>query len=139
MVAERRDSAAAVELREANHSPTNGFAPINYELGRTLLRLNRATEAVPVVRAALPGGIDGSNLYVTRADLHELLAEAFDRLGNRDSAAVHYGAVARAWARSDAAYRTRLDRARNWLAGNREAATAHPKGVGPTGESRSPP
>jgi DNA-binding SARP family transcriptional activator len=132
-VAERRDAEAAVELREAIHSPTNGFTRINYELGRTLLRLNRAAEAVPVVRAALHGGIDGSNLYVTRTDLHELLAEAFDRLGSRDSAAVHYGAVARAWARSDAVYRPRLDRARKWLTANRDAAKAHPKGARPAG------
>jgi len=73
---------------------------------------------VPVVRAALHGGIDGSNLYVTRTDLHELLAQSFERLGNRDSAAVHYRAVVRAWARSDPRYRERFNRARSWLAAN---------------------
>jgi hypothetical protein len=70
------------------------------------------------VRAALHGGIDGSNLYVTRTELHELLAQAFDRMGARDSAAVHYGAVARAWARSDPAFRQRLDKAQAWITAN---------------------
>ena len=41
-----------------------------------------------------------------------MLARAFERLGQRDSAAVHYRAVVQAWAGSDLAYRERLDRAR---------------------------
>lgn len=118
LAARKRDAEAVEELRQAIHSPTNGFTRINYELGKVLLRLDRPGEAVPIVRAALRGGIDGSNLYVTRTELHELLAQAFDMLGNRDSAAVHYGAVVRAWARSDPAFRVRLNRARNWLAAN---------------------
>ena len=118
LIARKRDAEAAEELRQAIHSPTNGFTRINYELGKVLLRLNRAREAVPIVRSALHGGIDGSNLYVTRTELHELLAQAFDQLGNRDSAAAHYRAVTRAWARSDPVFRVRLDRARNWLASN---------------------
>jgi predicted Zn-dependent protease len=118
LVARGRDAEAAEELRQAIHSPTNGLTRINYELGRVLLRLNRPAEAVPVVRAALHGGVDGSNLFLTRTDVHELLAQAFDKLGNRDSAAVHYRAVARAWAKSDAVYRARLSRAKAWLEAN---------------------
>jgi tetratricopeptide (TPR) repeat protein len=118
LVARGRDAEAAEELRQAIHSPTNGFTRINLELGKVLLRLGRPAEAIPIVSAALRGGIDGSNLYVTRTDLHELLAQAFDRLGNRDSAAVHYRAVVRAWARSDPSFRPRLDRARAWVDAN---------------------
>jgi DNA-binding SARP family transcriptional activator/tetratricopeptide (TPR) repeat protein len=116
LVARGRDAEAAEELRQAIHSPTNGLTRINYELGRVLLRLDRPADAVSIVRAALHGGIDGSNLYVTRTELHELLAQAFDRMGERDSAAVHYGAVVRAWARSDPVFSARLARAREWLA-----------------------
>jgi predicted Zn-dependent protease len=115
LVARHRDADAADELRQAIHSPTNGFTRINLELGRVLLRLDRPADAVPVVRAALHGGIDGSNLYVTRTELHELLAQAFEKLGNRDSARVHYRAVVRAWTRSDPGYRQRLEKARNWI------------------------
>jgi hypothetical protein len=118
LVAERNDVGAAAEFRAAMSSPTNGFTRINYELGRTLMRLNRPAEAVPVVRAALHGGLDGSNLYMTRTDLHELLAQAFDRLGMRDSAAVHYRAVLKAWERADPLYQARRERARAGLARN---------------------
>jgi hypothetical protein len=116
LIARQRDAEAAVELREAIHSPTNGFTRINLELGKTLLRLDRPAEAVPVVRAALNGGIDGSNLYVTRTELHELLAQAFEGMGQRDSAAVHYRAVVHSWSRSDLAYQPRVEHARTALA-----------------------
>jgi hypothetical protein len=115
-VAQRRDEDAVVELRQALNSPVHGFTRINYELGRALVRLHRHTEAIPVVRAALHGDIDGSNLYMTRTDLHELLAQAFDRSGNTDSAAVHYRAVARAWVRADPVYHVRRDTVLAWLA-----------------------
>ena len=117
LVAEKRDVEAATALREAIHSPTNGFTRVNYELGRTLLRLGRPEAAVPVVRAALHGELDGSSLYMSRTELHELLAQAFDQAGQRDSAAAHYRAVVRAWAKSDPMFHARRDRARDWLAG----------------------
>ena len=116
LIAEGRDTEAAAELREAIHSSSFGFTRVNYELGRTLLRLNRPAEAIPVVRSALHGEIDASNLYVTRTELHEVLAQAFDRLGQRDSAAVHYRKVADAWANADPVFRKRGQDARTWLA-----------------------
>jgi predicted Zn-dependent protease len=115
-VAQRRDEDAVVELRRAVNSPIHGFTRINYELGRALVRLNRPAEAIPVVRAALHGDIDGSNLYMTRTDLHELLAQAHDGAGSRDSAAVHFRAVARAWMRADPVYHARRDTVLAWLA-----------------------
>ena len=118
LVAQGRDVDAAAELREALHSRTHGFTRVNYELGKTLLRLNRPEEAVSIVRSALHGDIDGSNLYITRTELHELLAQAFERLGQRDSAAVHYRAVVRAWEHADQSFHTRRQYAREWLARN---------------------
>lgn len=118
LVAEGRDVEAAVEFREAMSSPTHGFTRINYELGRTLIRLNRPAEAVPVVRAGLHGDVYGSNLYMTRTDLHELLGQAFDRLKMRDSATVHYRAVLKAWERADPVYHPRREQARAALARN---------------------
>jgi tetratricopeptide (TPR) repeat protein len=115
-VAQRKDKEAVVELRRAVNSPVHGFTRINYELGRALVRLSRPAEAIPVVRAALHGDIDGSNLYMTRSDLHELLAQAHDRVGSLDSAAVHYRAVARAWVRADPVYHARRDTVLAWLA-----------------------
>ena len=109
--ARRRDSVAAEEFRAAIYSPTYGFTRANLELGRALLRLNRPAEAIPVVRAALHGAQDASNLYVTHTELHELLADLFAAAGQRDSAAAQYRWVAAAWARSDPDWRSRRDRA----------------------------
>jgi tetratricopeptide (TPR) repeat protein len=118
LVAQGRDIDAAAELREALHSRTHGFTRVNYELGKALMRLNRPLETVSVVRSALLGDIDGSNLYITRTELHELLAQAFDRSGQRDSAAVHYRAVVRAWENADPLLQPRRQRARDWLSRN---------------------
>jgi hypothetical protein len=67
-------------LREAIHSPTNGFTRVNYELGRRCCDSTVLRKQFPSP-VALHGGIDGSNLYLTRTDVYELLAQAFDRLG----------------------------------------------------------
>jgi tetratricopeptide (TPR) repeat protein len=111
LIAQGRDAEAGEQLRLAIASPTHGFTRVNYELGRTLIRLGRPAEAVPIVRAALHGGIDGPNLYITRTDLHELLARAFDLAGNPDSAVVHHRAVVRAWVNADPLYHARRDSA----------------------------
>jgi len=116
LVGAGRDAAAIGELEQAIHSPTLGFTRVNLELGRALVRQGRAREAVGVVAPALRGEIDASNLYVTRTELHELLAQAFDRLGDTDSAAVHYRTVVRAWANADPQFRVRRDAAGAWLA-----------------------
>ncbi|HUQ80649.1 MAG TPA: BTAD domain-containing putative transcriptional regulator [Gemmatimonadaceae bacterium] len=115
-VAGGRDDQAIDELRQAIFSATLGFTRVNFELGRALMRRGRASEAVAVVAPALRGEIDSSNLYVTRTELHELLAQAFDRAGMPDSAAKHYRAVASAWANADPEFHARRDAARAWLA-----------------------
>ncbi|HEX5073150.1 MAG TPA: BTAD domain-containing putative transcriptional regulator [Gemmatimonadaceae bacterium] len=111
-----RDDDAIREFRDAIYSPTLGFTRVNLELGRALMRRNRAREAVAVVAPALRGEVDASNLYVTRTELHELLAQAYDLAGIRDSAAVHYRVVARSWSNADEAFHARRDAATTWLA-----------------------
>jgi tetratricopeptide (TPR) repeat protein len=113
---EHQDELAARELRASIASPTYGYSRANYELGRTLLALHRPTEAIPVVRAALQGGIEGPGLYVTRTELHELLAQLFDAAGRRDSAHVHYAVVEQAWRSADPFLRPRYEATRRWLA-----------------------
>lgn len=113
--AAHRDEAAVREYRAAMDSPTYGYTRINYELGRSLLALRRPTEGIPFVQAALRGGIEGSNLYVTRTSLHELLAQLFDAAGQRDSAAAHYARVERAWRSADPLLRPRCGAAQRWL------------------------
>ena len=74
------------------------------------LETERRDEAVRVLQPALRGSLQSSNFYVTRTELHELLAHAWDasRLpAARDSAAAHWRAVAHAWSRADPPLRAR--------------------------------
>jgi len=118
-----RHEDAVREYQEAAFAPSLGFTRINYELARSLVALGRPREAVPVLQAALRGVMDASNLYVSRTELHELLAESFDRAGMRDSAAVHYRAVVKAWRRADPMFQERTARAAAWLAQHQRSAT----------------
>jgi len=104
--------AAVAEYRAAVFSWSLGYTRINYELGRCLLQLGRPAEAVAAVAPALRGEIDAANTYITRTELHELLALAYRAAGKPDSAAVHDRAVVRAWARSDPLFAPRLAAAR---------------------------
>jgi tetratricopeptide (TPR) repeat protein len=112
----RRERQKAVdEFREAIWSWSDGYTRVNLELARALLALDRPADAVYPMQAALRGELQASNLYVTRTELHELLAQAFDKSGNRDSAVVHYREVANAWRRCDPDLRPRLTAARSRL------------------------
>jgi hypothetical protein len=89
----RKDwSRAADAYGQAIWSPTeNHVAP---RLARMLLMTGRPADAVRVLQAWLRGPLDAANQYVRRADVHQLLGDAFTQLGRQDSAAVHH-----AWAR----------------------------------------
>jgi hypothetical protein len=50
-----------------------------------------------------------ANSYLTRTELHELLGQAYDEAGMRDSAAVHDRAVVRAWAHADPRFAPRRE------------------------------
>jgi hypothetical protein len=76
------------------------------------LALNRADEAIAVLRPALRGGVDGSNTYVTHTVLHEALAQAFEQAGQRDSAVAHYRMVEAAWRNADPQFEERYRRAK---------------------------
>ena len=99
-------------FRRAVFSTSDGFTRINLEMGRSLVALGRAMEAIAILQPALRGGVDGSNSYVTYTELHEALAQAFELAGQPDSAAAHYGAVARAWRRADPQFRDRHQQAK---------------------------
>lgn len=104
-------TSAAVEFRRALFSRTMGYTRTNYDLARVLTALGRPAEAISVLQPAFRGELDASNMYVTRTDLHEALARAFDRAGMRDSALTHYRAVLSAWKAADGSVRARHDSA----------------------------
>ena len=111
LIGHHDDEAAARELEQSLLSRNFGYTRANYELGRVLVRLGRPADAVAVVQPALRGSIEASNLYVTRTELHELLAQAWDAANGRDSAVAHYRVVTSAWKRADPLLQSRRARA----------------------------
>ncbi|HSQ29728.1 MAG TPA: BTAD domain-containing putative transcriptional regulator [Gemmatimonadaceae bacterium] len=117
LLAARGDDAGAIgELTSAIYSLTVGFTRVNYVLARVYLHAHRPREAVAVLQPALRGGIDASNLYLNRTELHELLGQAWDAAGARDSAAAHYAYVAKTWSEADPVLQPRVAAARARLA-----------------------
>ncbi len=130
MAARGRDDEAIAEFRQALTSPSSGYTRTNYELGRALLRRGRPAETIAVVTPALRTGVEATSYYVTRVELHELVAQAWDSLGSGsgvalpapitraaaiDSAAAYYRRVARAWKSGDPAFAARAERAETRL------------------------
>jgi hypothetical protein len=76
------------------------------------MRLHQPREAIAYLSPALRGAIEAQNLYVNRIALHELLAQAWDSAGQRDSAVAHYTMVARVWSGADPLLKARADRSR---------------------------
>lgn len=102
---------AVSEFRQAAYSWSLGYTRTNLELARMLLQLHRPGEAVAPLRSALHGGLDANNLYVTRTELQEMLARAFEAAGQGDSARVYYDRVAKAWAHADPQFTARAQEA----------------------------
>jgi predicted Zn-dependent protease len=102
LLAARSDDAGAIsELKSGIYSLTEGYTRTNYELARVYLRDRRPHDAIAVLQPALRGTLEASNLYLNRTEIHELLAQAWDAAGVRDSAAAHYAWVAKAWSAAD--------------------------------------
>jgi predicted Zn-dependent protease len=70
-------------------------------LARTYLVLRKGREAVTVLQPVLRGPLEGSDLYVTLTEAHELLGQAWEDAGNADSAAAHYHWAVNALAQAD--------------------------------------
>jgi len=106
-----RHAEAVTAFRRALISLTDGYSEINLALARSLLELARPAEAVAVLQPAIRGGVDGSNTYTSRTELHEALARAFELAGQRDSAVAHWRAVEQAWRGADPEFAERYARA----------------------------
>ena len=104
----RGDSARALsELSHAIFSPSEGYTRANLELARAWLAARQPRAAVAILSSALRGPVESSSFYLTRTELHEMLARSFEAAGMPDSAAVHYGIVARSWQHGDPPFRRR--------------------------------
>jgi DNA-binding SARP family transcriptional activator len=109
---EGRHAEAVDAFRRSLYSLTDGYTRTNLMLARSLLALHRGPEAIAVLRPAIHGGVDGSNTYVSRTELHEAMALAFEQVGQRDSAVAHWRAVESAWRHADPQFRKRYLQAR---------------------------
>lgn len=99
---------AAEELQAA--LPTR-LTRAQYHLAQVFLKAQQPERAIPLLQAALRAGIEGGALYITRTELHEVLAQAWEAANRSDSAAVHYRIVARSWRNADAPLRARHEAA----------------------------
>jgi tetratricopeptide (TPR) repeat protein len=102
---------AVTEFRRALFSPVSGNTRTNLELARALLEDRRPAEAVPVLEAALRGPVGASGYYVTRTELHELLARALEEAGRVEEAVPHHRWVEGAWRRGEGEFRLRAEAA----------------------------
>lgn len=104
-----RHADAVEEFRLSLFSLTEGYTRENLELGRSLMALGRNAEAIAVMQPVLRGAVDGSATYLTHSELRELLAQAYEAVGMRDSAAVNYAIVERNWRRADPEFAARYE------------------------------
>ena len=107
-----RQTEAVDQLRASIFSLTDGYTRANLALAQSLLALRRPAEAIAVLRPAIRGGVDGSNTYMSRTELHEAMAQAFEQAGQPDSASVHWRAVESAWRHADPQFAERYLRAK---------------------------
>ncbi|HEY0778323.1 MAG TPA: hypothetical protein VGD56_10205, partial [Gemmatirosa sp.] len=139
LVAEQAGNLPAAEhaFRRAILSPTEGYTRVNVALARVLLAEGRAAEVPAILRPAFAGSVEASNYYVTRPELHEWLARAFDATGARDSAAAHWARVAAAWRDADPPLRARaaVARARLHALTDRPAGAARRRALRPRAHS----
>jgi DNA-binding SARP family transcriptional activator len=115
--AEGRHAEAVDAFRRSLFSLTDGYTRTNLMMARSLLQLRRPAEAIAVLRPAIHGGVDGSNSYTSRTELHEAMAEAFEQAGQADSARFHWRAVESAWRHADPQFRERYLTARRKAGG----------------------
>jgi tetratricopeptide (TPR) repeat protein len=102
-----RHAEAVDQLRASIFSLTDGYTRANLALAKSLLVLRRPAESIAVLRPAIHGGVDGSNTYVSRTELQEALALAFEQASQADSARAHWQAVESAWRHADQEFRER--------------------------------
>ena len=87
----RNDLTAAIgHFQSAIYSTTIGYNRTNYELARAFLRRGQPRKAIEVLRPAARGVVlESSNLHLTLADIHALLAQAYTAADQPDSARAH--------------------------------------------------
>lgn len=113
LAAKRGDQAAAVQFfSAARFSPTLSLALVDVELAHALLSSGKPRDAVAVLQPTFRGYFTGGGLFVTRTQIHEELARAWEAAGNLDSARIHWARVAEGLQHADPALAPRAAHAR---------------------------
>ena len=129
----RGDTAQSLrELRRSIWARSDGYTRANFELARAELAAGHPRAAVSLLQAALRGPVEASNFYLTRTEVHELLARSFAAAGDADSAAAHYEMVVRSWSGGDEPFRRRAAQAEAERARLTHATAREPGGDGGT-------
>src|SRR5205807_1090778 len=126
----RRPSEACDAFQRSLYTASASYIRANLALGRVCIAARRAADAIVPLRGVLHGPTGAAGTYGTHMEAHELIAQAFDALGQRDSARVHYARVALGWSAADPPLRARAESARMRLdeLGGAPAASHAPGG-----------
>ena len=101
LATQHRPAEAALAFRQALWSRQNTHVRIYLELARALVAAGRPAEAIQPLADALRGPVSAAGLYATRTELQELLAVAYEKSGQPDSALAQYKLVSHAWRNAD--------------------------------------
>lgn len=101
LAGEHKPAEAADAFRQALWTRQNTHVRIYLEMARALIAAGRPAEAISPLIAALKGPVSAAGLYATRTELEELLAVAYERSGQPDSALAQYQLVSHAWRNAD--------------------------------------
>lgn len=105
LAARGQPGEAESEFAQGAAPVVDGFSPAIVNRARMLRRLGRNAEAVRLLQPTLRGWY---HFYMTHAELHAELAEAWAAAGNRDSARAQMAAADRAWVDADPPARAQL-------------------------------
>jgi tetratricopeptide (TPR) repeat protein len=97
------DAQATDAFRSALSVSKSDDSRTNYELAKSLLRRGQSREAIVTLEQGVRGTLlETGNFRVTLAEVHELLARAWEAAGRPDSAMRHLRYVTEAWRAADA-------------------------------------
>ena len=92
---------AEAELQQARWGVAESWTRSNVALAKTEMALNQPRAALAALRDAYASPLDGMGRYQPRSELDLLMAQAFRKAGEADSARVYEGYVSRAWRYAD--------------------------------------
>jgi len=96
-----RWSDAEAELQQARWGVAESWTRSNVALAKTEMALHQPRAALAALRDAYAAPLDGMGRYQPRSELDLLMAQAFRKAGDADSARVYEAYVRRAWRNAD--------------------------------------